>query len=262
VKPSDLPLFARLRALARPGPIVVAHRGDSRSHPENTLPAFTAAAALGAPMQEFDVQVTADGQLVCLHDATLDRTTDAAARLGPGALIAQTTLAQVQSLDAGAWKGAAHAGARVPTLAAALAAMLPRSIPMIEHKAGSAATFVAELQRLRSVPDVLLQSFDWQFVADVSRRAPDLAIGLLGPTGDHARLDDGVVAAARSIGAGLLHWHAPEVHAEDVRRVHAAGLLLCTYTSDDELGWHGGRALGVDAMCTNDPGRMQRSLGA
>src|SRR5262245_52959971 len=141
VRPSDLPLFTRLRELARQGPVVVAHRGNSHAYPENTLSAFTAAATLGAPMQEFDVQVTADGQLVCLHDATLDRTTDAAARLGPGALLAQTTLAQVQQLDAGAWKGAAHAGARVPTLAAALAAMLPRSIPMIEHKAGSAVTF-------------------------------------------------------------------------------------------------------------------------
>src|SRR5262249_35383875 len=143
------PLVERLRQLAADGPIVVAHRGDSRNHPENTLAAFAAAAELGAPVQEFDVQATADGQLVCLHDATRDRTTDAAVRLGPGALVAQLELARLQQLDAGSWKGHAHRGERIPTLEQALATMLPRCVPMIEHKAGDATLYAALLQRLQ-----------------------------------------------------------------------------------------------------------------
>jgi glycerophosphoryl diester phosphodiesterase len=255
------PLLDRLRQLAASGTIVVAHRGDSCNHPENTLPAFAAAAAAGAPMQEFDVQQTRDGQLVCLHDPTLDRTTDATQRLGPGAMVAQSDLAGLQALDAGAWKGAAHRGTRIPTLAEALAAMRP-SVPMIEHKGGAAGVFVAELRRLGCLDAVLLQSFEWQFVAAAAALAPELALGLLGPTAAAPRLDATVIAAASRIGAAFVHWHAPEVHAEGVQRVHDAGLLLCTYTSDSELEWLGGEVLGIDAMCTNDPSRMLAGAGS
>lgn len=254
------PLLERLATLARNGPAVVAHRGDSVRHPENTLPAFAAAAALGAPVQEFDVQPCGDGVLVCLHDETLDRTTDAARALGPGALVAQLPLARLQSLDAGAWKGGEHAGARVPTLAEALQCMLPASVPMIERKAGEAATFVRELRDQGRAAEVLLQAFDWEFVAAARRLAAELAVGVLGPTVEFQALDHRALAAARALGASFVHWHAPLVTAAAVTAAHALGLLICTYTSDDDLSWHGGRAIGVDLMCTNDPARMLAAL--
>lgn len=250
----------RLFAAAKSKPAVTAHRGDSRHHPENTIEAFAAAVALGAPVQEFDVQVAACGTLVCLHDATLDRTSDAARAIGPGALVAQLPFSRLQQLDAGSWKGAAHAGARIPTLERALQTMLPTSLPMIEHKAGPASAYVAELRRLDLCDEVLLQSFEWDFVLAAHALEPRLALGLLGPTPTHARLDEAVIAFAQRAGACFVHWHAPQLTREDIDRAHAAGLLVVTYTSDDELGWHGGRVLGVDAMCTNDPGRMLRSL--
>src|SRR5688500_2848986 len=108
-------LFARLRELAARGPIVVAHRGDSAGFPENTLPAFAAAVAAGAPMIEFDIQAALDGVLVCIHDDTLDRTTDAAALLGrAGVAVAALTAAQLARFDAGGWKAARHRGVHVP----------------------------------------------------------------------------------------------------------------------------------------------------
>ena len=251
-----------MRELAQRRPIVTAHRGDSRHFPENTLPAFASAAQLGAPMQEFDVQVAACGALVCLHDLTLDRTTDAAKALGPGMRIADLSLERARGLDAGSWKEPAHAGTRIPTLEEALAVMLPRTIPMIEHKGGSAESFVAELRRLRAVDRVLLQSFDWAFVEAARALEPGLALGLLGPNDDHAHIDDATIDAARRVGAAFVHWHATELSREQIERAHSNGLLVVTYTSDDELSWHGGRARGVDAMGSNDPGHMHRSLAA
>lgn len=250
------PVFVRLRAAAADGPVVVAHRGDSRNHPENTVAAFRAASALGVAMQEFDVQASRDGVLVCMHDTTLDRTTDAAVRLGPGALVAQVTSAELAQLDAGRWKGDAHRGERVPTLIDALAAMPAPCIAMVEHKAGSAESFVATMRHGGRLDGCILQSFDWEFVASARRVAGDLALALLGPTPAHPRADDSVVQAAFALGAGMVHWHANELGRADVRRLHAAGMLVCTYTTDDELGWCGGAALGVDAMCTNDPAVM------
>ena len=254
------PAVARLAELARKRPVVTAHRGDSRHFPENTLPAFESAVRLRAPMQEFDVQVASCGALVCLHDLTLDRTSDAATALGPGMRICDLPLARAQRLDAGAWKGPAHAGARIPTLEQALAVMLPTSIPMIEHKGGSARAFVDELRRLRAVETTLLQSFDWEFVAAARALEPKLALGLLGPTETHAHVDDSTIREALAVGAAFVHWHAAELTRAEVDRAHAAGLLVVTYTSDDEISWLGGRAMGVDAMCTNDPGKMLAAL--
>lgn len=254
--PPHFPVFTRLRTLAAAGPLVVAHRGDSRHQPENTLAAFRSAARLGVPMQEFDVQVTRDGELVCLHDSGLDRTSDAAARLGPGALVAHTDWAVVQRLDAGRWFATADAGQRIPRLDDALAVILPHGVPLIEHKGGAAEAFAAALSGDERRRHCIVQSFDWNFVAAMGRLLPELARAVLGPTDEFARCDARAIASAVALGAGMVHWHDRTLRREDIERAHAADLLVCSYTTDDELGWEGGRAIGIDAMCTNDPGAM------
>lgn len=251
--PSEHPIFARLRASAMARPLVVAHRGASRLQAENTLAAFRAARDLGVVMQEFDVQPTRDGVLVCMHDETLDRTTDAARTLGPGALVAQATSRELVRLDASSWHPRGQRGETVPTLAQALAVMLPRCIPLIEHKAGAAGAFLDALHAAGALDDCIVQSFDWRFVASIHAAAPRVAVALLGPTPEHPRIEEHTVAAASAMGAGMLHWHDRELGRDQVRRIQDAGMLVCTYTTDEELGWAGGRALGIDAMCTNVP---------
>ena len=88
------------------------HRGASAVAPENTYPAFEAAIEQGAAYTETDIRRTADGALVLVHDATLDRTTDAA---GP---VAAMTLAELARVDAGGWFGEAFRGQRIPELGA------------------------------------------------------------------------------------------------------------------------------------------------
>lgn len=249
------PVFESLRRFAAASPIVVAHRGCSRALPENTLPAFQSAQALGVKMQEFDVRCTRDGALVCIHDASLDRTTDAASRLGPGALVAEITLTEIRGLDAGSWHPS-RTVTQVPTLAEALTLMRPTSVPLIEHKAGPADVYVRELLRLGMANQCVLQSFDWEFVAAAKRQLPELAVAVLGPSHVFRHPDDAAIATAIAAGAGMIHWHATELTDEAMTRIHSAGLLVCTYTTDDEPGWRGGAAMGFDAMCTNVPERM------
>lgn len=107
-----------------------AHRGAMETHPENTIPAYQAAAEAGAHMIEFDVWLTRDNGLAVLHDATVDRTTD-----GTGA-IADLTLSDVRSLDAGSWKAPRFAGLRIPTMDEALEVM-PRNVWLNVHLKGS-----------------------------------------------------------------------------------------------------------------------------
>ena len=118
-------------AITMPARGICAHRGASRSHPENTLAAFREAIRLGAHQIELDVRLSSDGQLVLMHDATVDRTTDGHGR------VADLTLAEIKRLDAGSWKGAKFAGEKVPTLAEALAVM-PQNVWLNLHLKGGA----------------------------------------------------------------------------------------------------------------------------
>ncbi len=89
---------------------LISHRGASAYRPENTLEAVQIAADMGATWIETDVQFTRDNQLVMIHDATLDRTTN-----GTG-YVAHANLDQIKGLDAGSWMDSRYAGLTVPTL--------------------------------------------------------------------------------------------------------------------------------------------------
>ena len=89
---------------------IIAHRGSSADRPECTLASIQRAIAAGATAVEVDVRTTKDGQLVILHDATLDRTTNGSGRLQ------EKTLAEVRRLDAGSWFDPKYRDQRVPTL--------------------------------------------------------------------------------------------------------------------------------------------------
>jgi len=97
--------------------LVIAHRGASGTRPENTLVAFRRAEELGAQMVELDVQLSRDGEVIVLHDWTLDRTSDGRGRVG------KRTIEELRRLDAGTWFDRAYAGERIPTLGEVLAAI-------------------------------------------------------------------------------------------------------------------------------------------
>ena len=88
---------------------VAAHRGWCEKYPENTMLAFRKAIELGVDQIETDIRITADGELVCIHDERVDRTTD-----GEGK-VCDFTLDELRSLDAGSYKGEEFAGERIPT---------------------------------------------------------------------------------------------------------------------------------------------------
>ncbi len=88
---------------------VAAHRGWSERYPENTMLAFRAAAELGVDQIETDIRITSDGELVIIHDETVDRTTNGSGK------VSDFTLAELRTLDAVVHKGEQFAGERIPT---------------------------------------------------------------------------------------------------------------------------------------------------
>ncbi len=109
-------------------PFVVAHRGDSARAPENTTAAFQRAIAAGIPMIELDIQLSKDGELIVIHDPTLERTTN-----GTGMVHAHT-VTHLKQLDAGSWFAPEFANQRLLLLPEALEQLLPHSYVNIEIK--------------------------------------------------------------------------------------------------------------------------------
>jgi glycerophosphoryl diester phosphodiesterase len=229
-----------------PGAVLsIGHRGNSLYAPENTVASFKS--ALGkADMVEMDGQLTSDGKLVVMHDATVDRTTD-----GTGS-IAANTLAWLKTLDAGSWFSSAFVGERVPTLEEAITNSLPAAIPLIEQKAGSASAYVTELRRLGVVTNVVLQSFDWAFLSTVHGLEPAIELCALGS----GTFSTASLTSITNAGARRVAWEQGGVTAGMLNLIHQTGLKLFVWTVD-------GPAIktfidmGVDGIISNDPAAVR-----
>ncbi len=121
--------------------VVIAHRGEHLHHPENTLAAFQGAVDAGADYFELDVRTTADGKLVLMHDATVDRMT------GGKGEIAKMTFEDLRKLEVGENLGPGFAGNHIPTFDEALAFAHGKIGVYIDSKQISAADAVAAVKR-------------------------------------------------------------------------------------------------------------------
>ncbi|QGQ20460.1 glycerophosphodiester phosphodiesterase [Cellulomonas sp. JZ18] len=239
--------------------LVVAHRGNSSVAPQNTLAAFEAAWRAGAGSIEIDVQRTADGQVVVIHDDTLDATTD-----GTGA-VGATELARVRSLDAGAWFAPAYAGQRVPTFAEVVDLLLRRpGIDLLLEVKGAwtvdQVRAVTEPVLAAGLADrVVVQSFWPETVAALRDAAPELRRGLL-----VFEVRDDLLDLCAELGVMTCNPYGPLLAADPglVDRLHAAGLQVMVWTLDEPEHWAAAVALGVDAIITDRPDRLAGWLAA
>ncbi len=245
-----------LSAAGRDGPLIGAHRGGGHYAPENTLAGFAMGARLGADLLEMDVQMTADGAVVVVHDATVDRTTN-----GSG-LVKDYTLAALQALDAGSWFNArypqradpAYVGLRVPTLAEVLAWGREQPVGFsIELKHGpifytGLEEAVVEIVRGAGLLErVQFMSFDHHAVRRVKEIAPAVPTGAIWS----GRLID-PIGAVRAARADVANQSAALLTAEAVAEAHAAGLAVQCLVNDPTFAAQVA-ALGVDVLDTDYP---------
>lgn len=234
--------------------LVIAHRGDSLTNPENTLPAFASAVEAGADLVELDYVHSADGVPVVIHDTTLDRTTDACQVFGSEKiLVKDKLLAELLKLDAGKWFDDSFAGTRLPTLEEALDTIQNGSVTLIERKQGDAKTCVELLRRKGLVHEVVVQSFDWKFLADCYELEPDLVIGALG-------LEEFKPAQLKTIektGAKVIGWQAKSLTPEAIEQMHDAGYKVWAWTVDRPAQAQQLVEWGADGIITNAPARIR-----
>ena len=243
-------------------PFLVAHRGASGYAPEHTIAAYTLALEQGADYVEQDLTLTSDGVLVCLHDDTLERTTDVEARFpdravvenGPGGQPAKRwyandfTLAELKTLDAGSWFDARFAGARIPTLEEAIALVKGRAgiFPELKSPARLNARgvdveqAVADVLRkhgltdaqVKGLPAVYLQSFEEKSVRRLATLLPAVPRTLLIGAKEAPRwlTIDGLREAKTFATAISPARQLIEARPAIVADAHAAGLAVVPYT--------------------------------
>lgn len=233
--------------------LVDAHRGASASFPENTLAAFEAGVASGADSVEFDVQVSADGVAVVIHDDTVDRTTNGTGTVG------ELSVEELQALDAGSWKAASFAGEKIPTLVEAFS--LLSGFVRINMELKSADPRVAELaieaiERHRLHRHLVASSFHIGHLLTVKQRLPEVRTNFLPeedlPTGfweGDGRLVDSV---------GLERKHATAGRVAELRE---QGRPTWVWTVDDPREAVRLADVGVESITTNDPILILEALG-
>ena len=239
-------------------PIVFAHRGDEAHAPENTLSAFKQAVEKGTDGIEFDVKLTADGQVVVLHDQSVDRTTN-----GTGN-VAKLSFAALRELDAGKQFPGQFPGEKIPTLDEVFETVGKRVYMNIELK-NYPTPFdllvpkVTDIIKKHSMEErVLFSSFLSLSLQKARKLLPDVPRGLLtipgwmgawgrtfGWRGDYTALNPPMV----DINIGLIN----QVHASGKR------VIVWTVTAEEDIKRMIG--LGVDGIITGDPALVLRLLG-
>lgn len=225
----------------------VAHRGASAERPENTLAAARLAIAQGADVIEADVRLTSDGELVVIHDETVDRTTTGS---GP---VRSMTLEELRRLDAGQ-------GETVPTAREVLETARGRVRVNLDVKEVDAALPALELVReLGMVGSVTFISFlpeVWDLVAE---RGPDSPVVHLVAS---AQALAGVAMApvgSRTVAAGVGVPHAL-VTREVVEMLHRQGTGVFAWTVDDPSEMRRLVETGVNGIVTKRPDQLRRVL--
>jgi glycerophosphoryl diester phosphodiesterase len=236
-------------------PVAVAHRGANRVAPENTLPAYEAAIALGCDYVEIDVRATRDGALVLVHDRTVDRTTD-----GAGA-VAELDFAAIRGLDAGGKFGGAFRGTRVPTMAEAVDLCHDRIRLYIDLKAAPVEAVLAELRRFDLLEEVVVYA-GTETHRELRRVAPNVAI-MPGP-GRALEAAETLPALARELHPEIVDSHVRCWSAERVAQAHALGMRVYVDVmgeSDNEDGMRAALAMGVDGIQADHVEVLMRLLG-
>ena len=221
---------------------ITAHRAGSGRAPENTMAALRAAVADGADAVEIDVQETADGKVVVLHDTDLRRVA------GVARAIWDMRLDEVQALDVGSWFSPAFHGERVPTLRELAIAARGHVRLNVELKRNPreedlVARTVAGLRETGVDDQAAISSLDIGLLRQVRRIAPEIKLGLILATGigDLRRVDVDFFALSRRLAT-------PAV----IRQLHATGREVHVWTLDDQASIARAMLDGADDILTGE----------
>ncbi|MFJ5766173.1 glycerophosphodiester phosphodiesterase [Lysinibacillus sp. NPDC093210] len=226
-----------------------AHRGVSAHYPENTKAAFYAASKLPIAGIELDVHVTADGELVVIHDETIDRTSN-----GSG-YVKDLTLQQLRSYDYGSWFAEEFKGESIPTLGEVLELFVATHHRInIELKTdifpyeGIEALVLKEIAKHQITERVIISSFNHESLQTVFRMAPYIETAAL-----YAEILVDFTTYTTKIPADAIHVSLPTAFRRSISVALEQGATIRVYTVNDLEYAKQLQQLGIHAVFTDDP---------
>ncbi|MDQ0973686.1 glycerophosphoryl diester phosphodiesterase [Neobacillus niacini] len=231
----------------------VAHRGATGYAPENTIAAFDKGVEMKADYIEIDVQRSKDGELVIIHDNTVDRTTD-----GTG-YVKDLTFEQIRSLDAGSWKGEQFTGERIPTFDEILDRYHGKTGILIELKSPELYPGIEEevarklIERNLDKPQnekIIIQSFNFESMKITNSLLPKVPIGVL--TSNRAHTTEQALQEFSTY-ADYFNPSYGIVSKELVDQVHALGMKIQSWTVRSQAAADFLLEMNVDGIITDYP---------
>ncbi len=217
----------------------IGHRGAAGHAPENTLAAIRKGIALGVDFAEIDIRRTADGRLVVLHDATVNRTTNGKGRID------RLRLQDVEKLDAGD-------GEHIPTFEEVLKMATGKTGLMVELKIRGAAQQTVESVRKAGFKNpVIYASFLHDELTHIRKADPDASLMVL-----FGSLSRASVSRAIKYGSSYVGLPHNKATGPRVNSFHRAGLRIFVYTANDPDDIQRVLSLGVDGVISNFPDRI------
>ncbi len=247
--PATIEAFMKTNSPTR----VIAHRGFSSRAPENTLAAVRQAIDVGAHMVEVDVTVTADGQVICLHDETLDRTSD-----GSGAAT-DMNLAEIRQLDAGSWFAPEYQGEKIPTLIEVFDTVKGRILINVEIKPeavehGVVQKVAALINEHKMRDSVVVSSFSPEALRLMKTTDPAVITASLFNKDLHTGRDP--LEVIQEVGSRGFNISGKRLTPEMLERCHRHEIPVAVYTVNDPTTMRSLMELGVDAVFTDHPDLM------
>lgn len=241
--------------------MVIGHRGASAVAPENTLASLDAAIAAGADGAECDVNASADGMLVVMHDGKVDRTTDGTGK------VTELTLAELKKLDAGSWKDPKFAGEPVPTLDELLQRHKSSNcVAVVEIKGqGISQQVVDAIHAADMLDQSMIIAFSDDVVKEFRALEPRLPCAWLAGkelTGTPGQRAQWIAEQARACNAKSVSLHYNMLSEAVISQLHAMGFSVYTWTvnnpaiSDALMRW------AIDGITTDDPAMVLRQRAA
>ena len=231
---------------------IFAHRGFSLQYPENTMTAFSKALEAGADGIEMDARLTQDGQIVIMHDSSIDRTTN-----GKGK-VRDMPLKEILSLDAGIKKGVVFENERVPMLEQVLAELggkLLLNIELCNYDEGDnrqlANQTVELIEKYKLVDSVIISSFRFNNLVYVKDKNPAISCGLLAKQGLMGLFARNLLNHSVSVDA--LHPYYTDTSAGLIHKEQQCGRKVRAWTVNTPQDIRQLYELGVDAIFTDDP---------
>lgn len=226
---------------------VIAHRGFSGRYPENTVTAFQKAAGIGADEIEFDVKLTADGEIVILHDETVDRTTNGTGK------VSGMKLADIKKLDAGIKSGEQFKGSVIPTLKETLEG-IPENVELNIHAHASSPELITETLQTLMEHGRIKNSYlaiNSELIPAAREICPGIRTCNMTRQGDKA----GYIEETQKWGCERLQFYTPayELTEDLVKKAHACGIFVNVFFADTEEAMEKYIGFGVDAILTNYP---------